>query len=258
MDFSTIIGVILALGGIGAGYMLEGGSFGALLALSPILIIFGGTIGVVIITQPFEVSKNFPKLIIKLFTNQKYDYLGIIDDCANWSRVARANGIIELDKIVQEIKDPFIARGLQYVVDSIEPEQVKHFLETELDAMTARHAKNASMFEAAGGFAPTMGIIGTVLGLIVILSGLATASIGELGHGIATAFLATFMGVGVANLICLPFKDKLKNKSKQELLYREIAMNGILAIQAQESPNVIKKRLLSQLPDYMKNKAKEE
>lgn len=254
MDITTILGIIIAVGGLGAGYLLEGGSVTALLALSPILIIFGGTAGAVIITQPMDVIKQVPKLFIKIFSKNNYDYIGLIEKLTAWSKTARTQGVIALEAITGEIDDPFIKRGLSYVIDSIEPEHVKTFLENEIEGMQARHAKNASVFTAAGGFAPTMGVIGTVLGLIVILAGLGSASVAELGHGIATAFLATFMGVGSANVLFLPFQDKLKNKSKQEVLYREIAMQGILAIQSQESPLVLKKRLETLLPDYMKKK----
>lgn len=254
MDITTIIGLIVALGAISVGYLLEGGSFAALLAISPILIIFGGTIGVVIITQPAAILKETPKLFVKLFTDTKYDYLDLIDKLTTWSKTARTQGVIALESITGDIEDPFIKRGLSYVIDSIEPEHVKTFLENEIESMQTRHAKNASIFAAAGGFAPTMGVIGTVLGLIVVLAGLGDSTMAELGHGIATAFLATFMGVGIANLIFLPFQDKLKNKSKQEVLYREIAMYGILAIQSQESPLVLKKRLETLLGDNMKKK----
>ena len=254
MDITTIAGFIIALGAIAVGYLLEGGSFTALIAISPILIIFGGTIGVVTITQPLESVKQVPKVFAIAFKQKKFDYTELIENLTTWSKTARTQGVIALEAITSEIQDPYIRRGLSYVIDSIEPEQVKTFLENEIDSMQSRHSKNAAVFGSAGGFAPTMGVVGTVLGLVVVLSGLGSSSVAELGHGIAVAFLATFMGVGAGNLLFLPLQDKLKNKSKQEVLYREIAMQGIIAIQSQESPLVLKKRLESMLPEYMKKK----
>jgi chemotaxis protein MotA len=252
LDLSTLIGMLLAIGGIGVGYFLEGGDFKALVKPSPIIIIFGGTFGAVIITQPIATLKQIPGIFRAAFTDRNYNYIQLIEKFCEYAKTARTQGVVALDNIKDEIEDPFVKKGLTLVIDSMEPEDVKAFLETEISSMEQRHSNNAKMFSAAGGFAPTMGIIGTVLGLVIILAGLEGASIGELGHGIATAFLATFMGVASANLIYLPLDSKLKMKSQQEVLFREIALQGILAIQAQESPIVLRKRLLSLLPEYMK------
>jgi chemotaxis protein MotA len=252
LDLTTLLGLIISLGGLGTGYFLEGGSFIALLAVSPLIIIFAGTIGVVTITQTGNGLKQLPGIFKAIFLERTYNYIEIIDNLCKWAKTTRNSGIVALDTIKNEIEDPFIRRGLDLVAASIEPEHVEVFLDTEIESMQSRHSNNANIFEQAGGFSPTMGIIGTVLGLIVILAKLGDSDIGELGHGIATAFLATLMGVGFANLICLPFAAKLKNRSKQETLYREIAKQGILAIQSQESPLVLRKRLLSMLPDYLK------
>lgn len=252
LDLSTVIGLVLAFLGIGVGYMLEGGSFAALVAISPILIIFGGTFGVVIITQPTANLKQLGGILKNVFFEKKFDYIQLIDDFCQYAKTARTQGVVALESIKDKIEDPYVKRGLTLVIDSIEPENVKEFLETEISMMEQRHHQNAKIFSAAGGFSPTMGIIGTVLGLVVVLAGLGDSSIEELGHGIATAFLATFMGVASANLFFLPFDAKLKAKSQQEVQFREIAMHGILGIQEQESPIVLRKRLLSYLPDYLK------
>lgn len=252
IDLSTLFGIIISCGGIGFGYFLEGGDFRALIAVSPILIIFGGTIGVVVITQPSSNLKQVPGIFKSVMTDKNYNFIDLIDKFCSYAKTARTQGVVALDSVKDEIEDPFLRRGLTLVIDSMEPEDVKDFLENEISAMEQRHANNAKMFSAAGGYSPTMGIIGTVLGLVVVLSGLEGSSIGELGHGIAVAFLATFMGVASANLLYLPFENKLKAKTQLEVLYREIGMQGILAIQAQESPIVLRKRLLSLLPDYMK------
>lgn len=252
IDLTTVAGLVIAFAGIGIGYLLEGGSFVALLAVSPILIIFGGTIGVVTITMRTSDVKQLPKVMKVLFTQEKYDYLELIDQLCDWSAKSRKEGLNVLDSIKEEIQNPFVKRGLDYVLDGNDSETVEEFMDKEIESMMDRHHQGAQPFEQAGGFAPTMGIVGTVLGLIVVLAGLGSSDIAELGHGIATAFLATFMGVASANLAFLPFGAKLKVKSAEEVLYREIAKQGLLAIQTGENHLVLRKRLLSYLPDYLK------
>lgn len=252
VDITTIVGLILALGGIGTGYAMEGGSFTALVAISPIFIIFGGTFGVVAVTMKANDVKQLPKLLKILFTQRKYDTLKLIEDLCAWAKISRKDGVVALDNIKKEIDDPFVRRGIDYILDGNDHETIHDFLEKEIESMMERHHAGSQPFEQAGGFSPTMGIIGTVLGLVTILGSLGNADINELGHGIATAFLATFMGVAFANLVSLPFSAKLKTKSAEEVLYREIAMQGVLAIQTGENPLILRKRLLSYLPDYMK------
>lgn len=258
VDITTIVGLIIAVGGLGVGYFLEGGDFKALLAISPIIIIFGGTFGFVIVTLPMSTIKRIPGIFKSVFTEKDYDYIALINQLCEWAGTARKQGIVALDKAKDEVTDPFLKRGLTLVVDSIEPEAVKDFLETDIGQTMERHKQNAGIFDQAGAAAPTMGIMGTVLGLVVILAGLGNSSTAELGHGIATAFLATLMGVASANLVYIPFSTKLKNKSAKEILYREISTHGILAIQANESPIILKERLLSYLPDHLKAKGRGE
>lgn len=249
IDITTLLGLTIILTGIGLGYFFEGGDFGALIAISPILIIFGGTFGFAVITMPMFLLKRMPGILKNVFMEQQFEYMELIDKLCELAGMARKQGIVALDKVKDEIEDPFVKRGLTLVVDSIEPEAVKDFLEADTSSMMERHKQNAGVFEQMGAAAPTMGIIGTVLGLVVVLSGLEGSSTGELGHGIAVAFIATLMGVASANILYLPFCTKLKNKSAREVLYRDIATYGILAIQAQESPIILRERLISYLPD---------
>lgn len=258
VDITTLLGLAVALCGIGIGYLLEGGDFKALLAISPILIIFGGTFGVVIVTIPMYVLKNVPKITKAAFTETEFDYLQLIDDLCEWAKISQVKGIVALDEIVKDIEEPFILNGLDLVASNAEPEAVNDILDSDISMMEERHKQNAMVFGSAGGFAPTMGIIGTVLGLIVVLSGMEGSSMGELGHGIATAFLATFMGVASANLVFIPIETKLKAKTKDEVLFREIVKQGIIGIQEQESSIMLKKRLLSMLPASVRNQPRKE
>lgn len=256
LNITTVLGLVIAFGGIGLGYFLEGGDFKALIAISPILIIFGGTIGAVIMSISLGSLKKAPGIIKKVFTDESYDYVELIEKLCEWAKLSRTQGIIALDNLKNDIPYPFVQRGVGYIVDSIDPENVKDFLENEIGSMEMRHSENAKIIGSAGGYAPTMGILGAVMGLVIVLSGLGNSSVEELGHGIAVAFLATFMGVGVANLVFVPLADKLKAKTAEEVLYREIAMHGILGIQAQDSPILLEKKLYSFLPDNVK-KSKE-
>lgn len=253
IDLTTVGGLILALGGIGAGYLMEGGSFSALLAVSPILIIFGGTIGAVSMTAGLQTIKSFPKLVRNIFTNIDYDFQKLIAELCEWTKVSRRDGIVALGNIAETIEDPFVKRGIEYILDGSDYDTIKELLEKEIEAMMERHHAGTKPFEQGGAFAPTMGIIGTVLGLVVILGGLGSAGIEELGHGIATAFLATFMGVASANLLFLPFGENLKGKSTNEVLYKEIAMQGILGIQTGVNPKTLRKKLVAYLPEAAKN-----
>lgn len=251
IDLTTVGGLLIALIGIGVGYVLEGGSFGALLAISPILIIFGGTIGVVVVTMSTKTLKDLPKIVKNIFLDATYDYQQLINDLCDWTKVSRRDGIVALGNIAEKIDDPYLKKGIEYILDGSDYETIKELLEKEIESMMERHQTGAKPFEQAGAFAPTMGIVGTVLGLVVILGSLGTAGIEELGHGIATAFLATFMGVASANLVFLPFSEKLKGKSAQEVLYKEIAMNGILGIQTGTNPKILRKKLVAFLPESL-------
>lgn len=252
LDLTTIGGLLLAFLGIGLGYYFEGGDFSALIAISPILIIYGGTFGVVGITMSMSTVKSLPKLLKIIFTDSTYDFQGLINNLCDWTKVSRRDGIVALGTIAEKIEDKYLKKGIEYILDGSDYETIKEMLEKEIETMMERHHTGSKPFEQAGAFAPTMGIVGTVLGLVVVLGGLGNSGIEELGHGIAVAFLATFNGVASANLVFLPFAEKLKNKSSQEVLYKEIAMQGILGIQTGTNPKILRKKLVAYLPESMK------
>lgn len=252
IDITTAGGLLLAFLGIGLGYYLEGGDFGALVAISPIMIIFGGTFGVVTVTMSMSTVKSLPQILKLIFTDASYDFQELINNLCEWTKVSRRDGIVALGTIAEKIEDQYLKRGIEYILDGSDYETIKELLEKEIESMMERHHAGQKPFEQAGAFAPTMGIVGTVLGLVVVLGGLGSAGIEELGHGIATAFLATFMGVASANLVFLPFNEKLKTKSAQEILYKEIAMQGILGIQTGTNPKILRKKLVAYLPESLK------
>ncbi|PWI57641.1 flagellar motor protein [Sulfoacidibacillus thermotolerans] len=241
MDMTTLIGLLLSFISLLVAFVMEGGSPLALFGLSAGLIVFGGTIGALIVSYPGAQLRRIPALFKIAFTNRTSEPLDTIDELVTLATIARREGILALEDKVVGLEDTFLKNGIQLVVDGVDPELVRSILETELTAMEERHETGAGMFEAAGGFAPTMGILGTVMGLIHVLSNLSDVS--RLGPLIATAFIATLYGVGSANLIWLPIASKLKMRSKSEVTSRELIVEGVLSIQAGENPNTLRQKL---------------
>ncbi len=241
MDITTIGGIVLGFTALILGILTEGGSLGSYVGLSALIIIFGGTIGATIASFPLSVVSNVPRLLITAFTNQTYDIPQVIKQLVSFSERARREGILCLESELVNVKDEFLRYGLQLVIDGTDPELVRDTLQTKIAFTGERHHQGAQIFEAAGGYAPTIGIIGTVLGLINVLSNLAEPS--ELGHSIALAFIATLYGVGSANLIWLPIGTKLKQKHKSEQILKEIMLEGVLCLQSGDNPRIVEQKL---------------
>src|SRR5471030_595124 len=201
------------------------------------MIILGGTAGVTLASVGMESMKRIPSLYKLVFAAEPPDMRGQLDRLVTLADKARREGLLALDAQLAEIDDPFTRNALQLVVDGTDPEMVNAILEAEVDGMAARHAAGAAPFEKAGGFSPTMGIIGTVMGLVHVLQNLAAPS--ELGPAISSAFIATLMGVGAANVIFLPVANRLKAISAEEVELRTMTLDGILAVQAGDNPRIV-------------------
>lgn len=241
MDLTTIGGIVLGFASLIVAFVIEGGSPAALLGLSAGMIVFGGTIGAVIVSFPGTQLKSAGSLLKIAFTQKSRDPLDVIDELVALATLARREGILSLEDKIEGYDDEFFKNGVRLVVDGVDPELVRSILETEMTYVENRHESGAALFESAGGYSPTMGIIGTVMGLIHVLSNL--TDVNKLGPLIATAFIATLYGVGTANLVWLPISNKLKMRSKQEMLVKELIMEGILSIQAGENPNILGQKL---------------
>lgn len=241
MDITTIGGIVLGFTALIVGILTEGGSLGSYVGISAFIIIFGGTIGATVASFPMSVVANVPRLLITAFTNQTYDIPQVIKQLVAFSERARREGILCLESELVNVKDEFLRYGLQLVIDGTDPELVRDTLQTKIAFTGERHHQGAQIFEAAGGYAPTIGIIGTVLGLINVLSNLSDPS--ELGHSIALAFIATLYGVGSANLIWLPIGTKLKQKHKSEQILKEIMLEGVLCLQSGDNPRIVEQKL---------------
>ncbi len=246
MDIATISGLVLALTAIVIALVMDGGSPAELFAApAAIILIFGGSLGATIITSPLKLVLKLPKFVVQAFTTNKYDAKGTIDLLSKLADKARREGLLALEEDSRKIDDKFLRKGIMMVVDGVDPEQVSSIMETTVAQMRARHKEGMGFFTAAGAFAPTFGIIGTVMGLISVLKQLDNP--GALGESIATAFLATLWGLLSANLIYLPIAGKLKAKDEEEARNRYMQLEGILSIQAGENPRIVRDKLTAYL-----------
>jgi chemotaxis protein MotA len=246
MDIATIAGLIAGLTTVVVVLIMDGGSPAELFAApSAILLIIGGSLSATIITTPLKTALKFPKFIMQAFTTHNFDIKSTIELLTKLADKARREGLLALEDDSKKVKDKFLQKGLMMVVDGVEPEQVKEILDTTIEQMRSRHKQGIGFFTAAGGFAPTFGIIGPVMGLINVLKQLDNPS--ALGEAIAAAFLATLWGLLMSNLIYLPIAGKLKSKSEEEARSRYMQLEGILSIQAGENPRIVKDKLSAYL-----------
>jgi chemotaxis protein MotA len=250
MKASTLIGLGIAFAGLFLGPTMEGSSPMAIINPSAMLIVLGGTLGATIAGTSFESIKNIPSLYKKTFSAEPPDLNAKVAELVGYAESARRDGLLALDEQLASIEDPFTKKGLQLVVDGTDPDLVADILEAENDAMRKRHSAAAQPFEKAGGFAPTMGIIGTVFGLVHVLKNLSAPE--TLGPSISSAFIATLLGVASANVIYLPIANRLKQLSAEELHARSLVVEGILAIQAGDNPRVVQEKLITFVPPALR------
>jgi chemotaxis protein MotA len=246
MKAATAIGIGAAIFGLLVGSSMEGTSPAAFLNIPAMLIVFVGTFGATLAGSTMEAIKKVPALYKKAISPDKPDLSAQLEALVGFAERARREGLLALDDEVAELEDAFTKKGLQLVVDGTDPELVREILENEIDGMASRHHHGAAPFEKAGGLAPTLGIIGTVMGLVHVLQNLSNP--GTLGPAISGAFIATLYGVASANVVFLPVANKLKLLSTEEQELRTMTLEGILAIQAGDNPRVVADKLLSFIP----------
>ena len=241
MDILSIVGIVLALGAILGGNMLEGGHIESLLQLTAFIIVMGGTLGAVMLQLPLAIFMRSLKMGVWIFLPPKLPVQEAIEKIVSWSNVARKEGLLGLEETVETESDEFARKGLQLLVDGGEPEAIRGILELDLSMREERDLSAAKMYEAMGGYTPTIGIIGAVMGLIHVMNNLADPS--ALGSGIAVAFVATIYGVGMANLFLLPIASKLKMLVNKQTQFGEMVIEGIIAIAEGENPRNIESKL---------------
>ena len=241
MDVLSLIGIIMAFVAIIGGNYLEGGHLGALANGPAALIVLGGTVGAALLQSPLSAFKRAMQTAVWILFPPHIDLAGGIDRVVNWSLTARKEGLLGLESMADAEPDPYARKGLQLLVDGMEPETIRSVLEVDYMTQESRDIEAAKVFESMGGYAPTIGIIGAVMGLIHVMGNLADP--GQLGSGIAVAFVATIYGVASANLLLLPVASKLKSIAQRQSLYREMLLEGILSIAEGENPRSIELKL---------------
>ncbi len=243
----TFLGLGLGLFSIFGAFLIEGGSFKALFLIPPLIIVFGGTFSAVIIGFGLKKFKEAMMLVRMAYLPPEYDLNDLIKNLIDFSIIIRKEGLLAVEKHLEKIDNPFPRKLIRYVIDGTDPHSLENLAVSEIKAMEERHSSKIQVFKKMGGYAPTMGIIGTVMGLIMTLAN-AGGNPEFLIHNIATAFIATLWGIVSANIFWLPIGDKLQQCHLEEKYMMEMSLEGVLALQSGEIPSTVKARLISLLP----------
>jgi chemotaxis protein MotA len=247
VDKASFSGVLIAIGGILCGLIVEGGRIAQILQPTAAMIVFGGTLGAVLLQFPMPVVVTALKQLANVFFEKNLDSSAKVQQLVRFANKARREGIVSLDSEVVAIEDPFLRKSLMLAVDGTDPRELRKTMESELDNKAEQEERIPQVFESAGGFSPTVGIIGAVLGLIQVMQRL--DNIAEVGHGIAVAFVATIYGVAAANLLFLPCAGKLKIRLREEQIVREMTLEGVVSILEGMNPRMLENKLLGFLVD---------
>ena len=241
MDKISVFGLILGIVAIVGGQVLEGGHVASLAQPTALLIVLGGTMGAVMLQSPYAVFLRGIRMVSWVWFPPVVEYRQVISQVSAWSHIARREGLLALENTMNQVKDDFVRKGLQLLVDGAEPERLREVLEVEINTFEEQMKLSARIWEAAGGYSPTIGTMGAVLGLIHVMENLTEPS--KLGAGIAVAFVATIYGVGLANLVFLPMSNKLKAHINRLIVQREMIVDGLLGIANGDNPRIIESRL---------------
>jgi chemotaxis protein MotA len=247
MDLGTILGLVIGVGMILGGNLIEGGKLAQIAQPTAAMIVLGGTIGATMTQYPMKTFVRAIKSIRIVFQEPQSHAARLIDEIVEYASTARKNGIVTLEGSVGLASDPFLGRAIMMAVDGADSAAMRKALETAIDQVEEEGEDVAKVFETAGGYAPTIGIIGAVLGLIQVMSHL--SEIGKVGDGIATAFVATIYGVSFANLVCLPIAGKLKLRNRETVAIKGMILEGALAIQEGMNPKLVRERLSTLQPE---------
>lgn len=247
IEIGTVLGLAFGIIAIFGSFLMEGGKIGALIMIPAMTIVFGGTFATAMIGTSFKQFSQIWKFAIIAFVPPKHDVERLIESIVHYSTVARKDGLLSLEKELNEVQHTFLKKMLRFAIDGTDPQTMRTVADAEMGFLNERHDSNAQVFQKMGGYAPTMGIIGTVMGLIVTLAN-AGGNPNDLIHHIASAFIATLWGIFTANILWLPIADKLKTIHSEENLVMEVTLEGVLAVQAGEIPAIVRAKLMAMLP----------
>ena len=257
MDVASVVGVLLGIGLlISAIAMAPGAPFGAFIDYPSAVMVFGGATASVLICFPLRTCLNFFRVTKKVFTSHEPNFKQIVEQLVSLAETARRDGLLALEARLEDVSDPFMILGVQMAVDGTRPEVIESVLRTEMDALAIRHKAGKAVMDQLGRFAPAFGMVGTLVGLIMMLTNMSDPD--SIGPGMAVAMITTLYGAIIANLLCLPFSEKLSYLSKRELLAMEVVIRGIMAIQSGENPRVIEQKLHAFVPVKDRTVAKPE
>ena len=240
-DYLTLLGAVLAVGAIVGGNWLEGGKASSLLQLTALVIVLGGTVGAVLIQTPWRDFKIAIAHLAWVILPPVYGRAVTMEKIIGWSRLARRDGLLVLEQRMEEEADPFVKKGMRLLVDGLPPDDIRAVMEVEIENALSRLTCAGRLYEAMGGYSPTIGIIGAVLGLIHVMNNLADTA--QLGAGIAVAFVATIYGVGFANLFFIPVSNKLTSLSRDQMEFQEMVLEGFVMIADGDNPVAIQSKL---------------
>ena len=255
MDFAAVLGTFMGFAFILTGMIMEGGNIGQILQITAAFIVIGGTSGAVFLSFPISDFKIAFSLLKTVYFNEVPNMDKLIAEIVDYSQKARKEGVIILEKEAKKASDPLLGLGLEAVADGADPSLVREMMENQLARLEDKVQTGAKVYESAGGYAPTLGIIGAVMGLIQVMQNLSDPS--KLGAGIAVAFVATIYGLFLANLVTIPYSTRIKQKYQKIFIAKEIIISGVLSIQAGESPALIERKLETYLLDKKKSEKKE-
>jgi chemotaxis protein MotA len=241
LDKATLGGVVIAIAGILGGMTIEGGKIAQILQPTAAMIVLGGTIGGVMISYPLPVVISSFKRLNQVVFEQGIDMNSLIKEMVGYAQKARKEGIVSLDNELEKVQNPFLKKSLMLAIDGTDPQELRKMMELEMSNQSEQEEKAPQVFEAAGGYAPTMGIVGAVLGLIQVMQHL--SDVKEVGRGIAVAFVATIYGLVTANILFLPSAGKLKHRNRQEELTREMILEGVISILEGLNPRMVETKL---------------
>jgi chemotaxis protein MotA len=245
MDIGTIFGLI------GTWFlimwaMMAGGGLGIFIDVPSMVMVGGGTITVVILCFPMPYVKNFVKMLKKGFFNKSESANKLIEDLVSYAEVARRDGILSLESVTKDLDDTFLVNGIQMAVDGTDPELIEQIMNTELDNLVDRHDTGKAILDAMGKYAPAFGMIGTLVGLVIMLQNMDDPS--KIGPGMAVALLTTMYGAVIANAFAMPLSDRLARRSAEEVMLKTITMKGVMAIQSGDNPRIVEQKLRTFLP----------
>jgi len=246
MDLATVIGLLVAWGAVFGSLIIEGGKLSELVNVPAFVLVVFGTIGATVTGTSMKTLSSIPAIIGCALKGRSTDPADLIDTVVDFARTARREGVLALEAASQDVDNEFLRKGIMLVVDGTPSVMVREILETEVVGMQERHKLGETVFTSLGGFSPTLGIIGTVMGLINMLARLSEP--GKMGHAIAAAFIATLYGVSLANLAYLPIAGKLKARTAEEVVCCEMIIEGVLSIQAGDNARIVETRMMAFLP----------